>query len=209
MVRRVAALPLALLLSCSESAIKGSRTVDTGEGLTEMDCTYEWGCWVIDGAIVASGSPNSSLSFRQDHSDGHVRAELVLRSANICAGGGATAPSDWNVVCSGSSYHTNTFGAEHQGTALPDLSQLPTEWEVDLLLLECLGYQSGSDLFRYRRIPTAALVEISAVDDHMVHFDLRSEADIDREAGPGDSTLTVTTEVQVCDYAGVTPFRAP
>ena len=209
MVRRVAALPLALLLSCSESAIKGSRTVDTGEGLTEMDCTYEWGCWAFDQEVVASGSPNSTLTFKEDSDEAPVVAELVLRTANICAGGGASAAIDPGRLCGANIGATNTFLAEHKGSELPDLSALPTEWEIDLVLLECLGYQRGSDLFQYRRIPTTASIRITAVDGFRVHFDLHSVEGIDRAAGEDDSTLTITTDVQICDRAGVTPFRLP
>lgn len=208
-IARARTIAVLWLLGCAEAPDRQVQPADTGDEQETVDCTYEWGCWALDNEVVASGSPNSTMKLRDDPASGTVAVELVLRTADLCSGGGGLGPIDKDRMCGVNLGDFNTHIAEHQGSVLPDLSNLPTVWEIDLLLLECLGYQGTTDNFRYRRLPTTAVVEITAVDDHMVHFDLRSEANIDREAGPGDSTLTITTDVQICDYAGVTPFRAP
>ena len=176
-----------------------------------MDCPHEWGCWAFDDEIVAVGSPNSVVTIREDPTEGRLTAELVLRTANACAGSGGSAAIDADRLCATSPSLASeySFLARHEGTTLPNLSDLPTEWEIDLLLLECLGYQHRSDLFKYRHIPTTATVHITPVDNRRVHFELRSLEGIDRAAGEDSRTLTITTDVQICDYAGVTPFRAP
>lgn len=198
------------LLGCSKATNDDRPPRDTSEDSVTVDCTYEWGCWAFDQEVVASSSPNSVLTFREDPVAGYVTANLDLRTAQRCSGNGASAPIEPERLCGSNIGFTQSFMAWHdEGTTLPDLSDLPTEWEIDLLLLECLGYQHRSELLNYRSIPTTATVHITPVDNRRVHFDLRSLEGIDRAPGEDSRTLTITTDVQICDYAGVTPFRAP